>query len=66
MAKATKCCVCESGLDKNAVGLNKKLLGRNISRFFCIGCLAIHLDLSVDDLYEKISEFKDQGCTLFF
>lgn len=61
----TKCCVCESKLDKNAIGLNKKLLGKNSSRFFCINCLSAHLDVSVEDLYTKIIEFKDQGCTMF-
>ncbi len=65
MGKITKCCVCESKLDKDAVGLNKKLLDKNLTRFFCIDCLADHLDVSVEDLYAKISDFKDQGCTLF-
>lgn len=65
MGKVTKCCVCENKLDKNAIGLNKKLLDKNLSRFFCIDCLAAHLDVSVEDLYSKINEFKEQGCTLF-
>lgn len=64
MGKVTKCSVCERILDKNAVGLNRKLLDKNLSRF-CIDCLAAHIDVSVEHLYAKISEFKDQGCTLF-
>lgn len=65
MEKVTKCRLCESKLNKNVVGLNKKLLDKNLSRFFCIDCLAAHLDVPVKDLYAKISDFKDQGCTLF-
>lgn len=65
MAKVTKCYVCENKLDKNAVGLNKKLLDKNLSRFFCLDCLASHLDVSVADLNAKINDFKEQGCTLF-
>lgn len=66
MGKAIKCCVCGSTLDKNAVGINKKLLDENLLRFFCIDCLAAHLDVYSEDLYAKINEFKEQGCTLFF
>lgn len=65
MAKAKKCYLCETKLDKDAIGLNKKLLDKNLSRFLCIPCLAAHLDVSLEDLVAKISEFRDQGCTLF-
>jgi hypothetical protein len=65
MEKSVKCCLCESKLDKVTIGLNKKFLGRKITKFLCIECLAAHIDISVEDLYEKIKEFKDQGCTLF-
>ena len=27
MAKRVKCCVCETTLNKNEIGLNKKLIG---------------------------------------
>lgn len=66
MEKPVKCCLCESKLDKDTIGLNKKLLGRKLTKFFCMDCLAAHIDISVEDLYAKIREFKDQGCTLFF
>lgn len=65
MEKLKKCYLCEARLDKDPIGLNKKLLGKNLSRFLCIDCLATHLDVSVEDLKGKISDFKDQGCTLF-
>lgn len=65
MEKVKKCYLCEAKLDKDAMGLNKKLLDKSLSRFLCINCLATHLDVSVEDLKAKISEFKNQGCTLF-
>jgi hypothetical protein len=65
MGKPVKCCLCESKLDKTAINLNKKLLGRKFTKFFCIDCLAAHIDISAEDLYAKIEEFKEQGCTLF-
>lgn len=65
MDKVKKCYLCEAKLDKDGIGLNKKLLDKSLSRFLCIECLAAYLDVSVEDLKTKISEFKGQGCTLF-
>lgn len=55
----------KSNLDKNTIGINKKLLGENISSFYCMDCLASFLDVTVEDLLDKIEEFKEEGCTLF-
>ena len=52
-------------LDKDTVGINKKLLGKDIANFYCMDCLADFLGCTVDDLLDKIEEFKDEGCTLF-
>lgn len=52
-------------LDKNTVGINKKLLGLEVQNFYCLGCLASYLDTTVKDLNEKIEEFKNEGCKLF-
>lgn len=65
MEKVNKCYLCKNRLDKDAIGLNKKLLAQDPSKFMCVECLAAHLDVSTEDLYEKIIEFKEQGCTLF-
>jgi len=62
----TDCFVCgKENLSKNEVGLNKKLLDKNIKQFYCLDCLAEYLEVDVDFLLEKIEEFKEQGCTLF-
>ena len=65
MDKTRKCRVCETKLDKNAIGLNKKLIDRELTQYFCLECLSAHLDVSVVDLIEKAAEFKEQGCELF-
>lgn len=60
------CIVCgKSNLNKDTVGINKKLLGTNIVNFYCMDCLANYLECSVDELLEKIEEFKADGCKLF-
>ena len=65
MGKSVKCYLCEAKLSKNEIGLNKKINGRKVTRFYCIECLANHLEISVNDLLAKIEDFKLQGCTLF-
>lgn len=61
-----ECIVCgKLHLDKDAIGINKKLLGENLSNYYCIDCLAEYLECSVEDLLDKIEEFKADGCKLF-
>ena len=60
------CICCEKAqLDKNTIGINKKLLGDSINNFYCMDCLAEYLGVTVEDLIDKIEEFKEQGCELF-
>lgn len=60
------CIACGCAItDKNTVGINKKLLGRNIKEFHCMSCLAEYLDVTVKELDERIEAFKEEGCTLF-
>ena len=65
LKKVEQCFECGQMVDRNAVGLNKKLLGENVSKFFCLSCLAENLGVSVEDLIAKIEEFKREGCKLF-
>jgi uncharacterized protein YlaI len=61
-----ECIVCgKRDLNKDTIGINKKLLGKNITNYYCMDCLADYLGCTVDDLLDKIEEFKDEGCTLF-
>lgn len=50
---------------KDIIGINKKMLGRYQEEYFCIPCLCEIVDATPDQLYEKIHEFKEQGCELF-
>ena len=63
--RVERCFGCGGEVDHDAVGLNKKLLGANVSKFFCLPCLADNLEVTVEDLLAKIEEFKAQGCKLF-
>lgn len=61
-----ECLACgKKQLDKDTIGINRKLLGKELKKFYCMDCLADYLGCTVDDLLEKIEEFKEQGCTLF-
>lgn len=65
MVKNAKCYLCEAGIGKTAIGLNKKLLSNDVARFYCLDCLANYLDVTADELLAKVEEFKAQGCKLF-
>ena len=61
-----ECLACgKKQLAKDTIGINKKLLGKDIKTFYCMDCLADYLGCTVEDLQEKIEEFKEEGCTLF-
>ena len=62
-----RCQHCPVDLNRDIVGLNKKLFGRDIpqERLMCLDCMAGVLDCTVEDLNAKIEEFKDEGCKLF-
>ena len=66
MAKRVDCFICgKENLTRNEIGLNKKLIGQDIEKFHCMDCLAEYLEISKEDLLERIQEFKYSGCTLF-
>lgn len=60
------CVICgKKDLEKDTVGINKKMLGENIDNFYCMDCLADYLGCTVQELLDKIEEFKEDGCKLF-
>lgn len=66
MMKTQKCRTCfHAPLSKDEIGINKKLLGTDVKTFLCMNCLADYLDCTVEELLDKIEEFKNEGCTLF-
>jgi len=66
-SKDVKCRFCLEPIDKDTAALNKKLIDRKIPRdkYVCLKCMAATLECSVNDLLDKIEEFKDEGCILF-
>lgn len=60
------CVICgKRDFDKDTIGINRKLLSNSVSNFYCMDCLADYLECSVDELLDKIEEFKEEGCLLF-
>lgn len=47
------------------IGASKKLLGINTQELYCIGCLAAYLEVTPEDIEDKIQMFKEDGCELF-
>ena len=52
-------------LVRDEIGICQKLLGESTENFYCLDCLADYLDASVDEIVDKIEEFKAEGCKLF-
>ena len=66
MKKNYNCVMCGAPIiEKDVIGINRKLLGKQTKDFFCMDCFASYLGTTVEDLIEKIEEFKEEGCTLF-
>ena len=59
------CKECKGELSFNEIGLNKKLISRAVSEFYCKKCLAKKFKVTEQDLDEKIKQFIDAGCSLF-
>ncbi|MCR5186516.1 MAG: hypothetical protein K6D97_05325 [Clostridia bacterium] len=60
------CYICgKEKISKNEIGITKKLLGKKIDKFYCLSCLAEQLEVTEQELLDKIEEFKNEGCTLF-
>ncbi len=60
------CYVCgKEKLSKNEIGINKKLISTNTKQFYCLSCLADYLEVTEEELLDKIEEFKAEGCKLF-
>lgn len=60
------CEVCGAeNIEKDVIALNKKLFDKNVKQFYCLTCMADVLEVTKEDLLDKIEEFKEDGCTLF-
>ena len=52
-------------LTKDEMGASKKLLGVDTNQLYCIDCLSAYLEVTPEDILEKIQMFKEDGCELF-
>lgn len=60
------CISCgKAPLSKNEIGINKKLIGDKTEVYYCLDCLAEYLGVTVQDINDKIEEFKADGCKMF-
>ena len=59
--RVKECLACgKRPLDKDTIGINKKLLGEDIENYYCMDCLADYLGCTVQDILDKIEEFKEE------
>ena len=64
--KVCECTSCRKApLSKDEIGASKKLLGLDTSELYCIDCLAAYLEVTPEDIQDKIQLFKEDGCELF-
>ncbi|MBQ9080199.1 MAG: hypothetical protein IJY27_03920 [Clostridia bacterium] len=59
------CRECGKVLHPDEEGLSVKLLGHDITEYFCIDCLARKMGTTADRLRELIERYRDAGCQLF-
>lgn len=60
------CYVCgKENISKDEIGLTKKLIDKNAKQYYCLACLADYLEVTEEELLDKIEDFKAEGCTLF-
>lgn len=64
--KQYECTSCRKiPLSKDEIGASKKLLGIDTIEMYCIDCLAEYLEVTPEDIEDKIRMFKEDGCELF-
>ena len=64
--KQYECASCRKmPLAKDEIGASKKLLGVDTPELYWINCLAAYLEVTPEDIQDKIQMFKEDGCELF-
>ena len=62
----TACCTrCGTAVTPDEIAMTRKLINRGAEQFLCLPCLAAHFDATLQQLLERMQDFKDMGCTLF-
>jgi hypothetical protein len=58
-------CLCGSPLPLDVLSLNRKLLGADAKKLYCLTCMAELFECAVEDVVGKLDSFKREGCRLF-
>lgn len=61
----SECKECKAKISTDEIGLNLKLISRELDEYLCIDCLAKKYKLSRKILEEKIDYYKSIDCQLF-
>ena len=56
---------CGKELTKDEMALYRKLVDESAESPLCLSCIAEWFECDVEDLLDKIEEFKEEGCALF-
>ena len=59
------CLVCQRPLTPDEIAVTKKLINRGATAFYCVDCLAAYFEVTTADIRERITYFRQMGCTLF-
>ena len=62
----THCFQCGKTLERDEIGLYKKLVNRGARTYLCKPCLAAKFKMTEDDCDTLIAHFKEAGCSMFF
>jgi hypothetical protein len=58
-------CRCSTPLQLDILSLNRKLLGDQSTKLYCLRCMADLFECAVEDVVNKLDAFKREGCRLF-
>jgi hypothetical protein len=58
-------CRCGSSLTLDVLSSNRKLLGVESAKLYCLSYLADLFECAVEDVVSKLDAFKREGCRLF-
>jgi hypothetical protein len=58
-------CRCGSPLPLDVLSLNRKLLGDQSVKLYCLPCMVDLFECAVEDVVSKLDAFKREGCRLF-
>jgi hypothetical protein len=58
-------CHCGSTLQLDVLSLNRKLLGLEAKKLYCLPCMSDLFECAVEDVVIKLDAFKREGCRLF-